>query len=233
MKKIICAVCFGFYAMALNAAPISFTNSSYQTAAVALAGDVTNSNSDSSPPRDLPLLTKADATADSGIASAEGTAETGLLGARADVSSSLNNASALGSSEFTGEFLGSVGKIRLFADFFADGSADGDGSLDNQLTIRLISNGVTLLDEVLTATGLFDRTFDLSAGALNVLDILLLSSADVTNGSAQSIASANFSLTSNDVSETPMLALFALGLLSLVSSRRREPVSLIHKREIR
>lgn len=221
MKKIICAVCFGFYAMALNAAPISFTNSSYQTAAVALAGDVTNSNSDSSPPRDLPLLTKADATADSGIASAEGTAETGLLGARADVSSSLNNASALGSSEFTGEFLGSVGKIRLFANFFADGSAEGDGTLDNQLTIRLISNGVTLLDEVLIATGLFDRSFDFSVGALNVLDVILLSSVDATNGNAQSIASANFSLTSNEVNETPILALFTFGLISLIASRRR------------
>ena len=229
MKKIICAVCFGFYAMALNAAPISFTNRSYQTAAVALAGDVTHSNSDSSPPRDLPLLTRAVATADSGSASAEGTADAGFLGARADVSSSINNASALGSSEFTGEFLGSVGKTRLFANFFADGSAEGDGTLDNQLTIRLISNGVTLLDEVLTATGLFDRTFDLSVGALNVLDILLLSSADVTNGNAQSIASANFSLTSNDVSETPVIALFALGLL-LVLSRRRESVSLVHIR---
>ena len=227
MKKIICAVCFGFYAMALNAAPISFTNSSYQTAAVALAGEVTNSNSDSSPPGDLPLLTRADATADSASASGEGTAETGLLGASAEVSSSTENASALGSSEFTGEFLGSVGKTRLFADFFADGSADGDGSLDNQLAIRLISNGVTLLDEVLTATGLFDRTFDLSVGALNVLDILLLSSADVTNGNVLSIASANFSLTSNEVSETPVLALFAFGLLLLVASRRRAPAFLV------
>lgn len=230
MKKIICAVCFGLYAIALNAAPISFTNSSYQTAALALAGDVTNSNSESSPPGDLPLLSRADATADGGSASAEGRANVGFLGASADVSSSLNNASALGSSEFTGEFLGSAGKVRLFADFFADGRADGDGSLDNQLAIRLISNGVTLLDEVLTVTGLFDRTFDLSFGALNVLDILLLSSADVTNGNAQSNASANFSLTSNDVNETPVIALFALGLLLLVSLSRREPVSLIHER---
>ena len=80
MKKIICAVCFGFYAMALNAAPISFTNSSYQTAAVALAGDVTNSNSDSSPPGDLPLLTRADATADSASASGEGHGRYGFVG---------------------------------------------------------------------------------------------------------------------------------------------------------
>jgi hypothetical protein len=208
------AMLLGLCANAAQAVPLSFTSTQYQTGASAGAGASLDANFDANPPSSFPLLTSASAAAGANSADAAGTADTGFLGASASAVSVDENANALGSAEFTGNFVATGGQLHIAIDF--DSQADaGGGSADNTLVVHLTGNGIDFLNEMFSVTGLIDLHAQLPAGALGILDILLTSSADATGGAPFALTTASFAAASVPAAPTLALMLLALALLGM------------------
>src|SRR5947208_12396685 len=125
-------VCFAGH---LAAVPIVFTpTSQYQTSGVALAGARSDAQFGSSPPSLLPLITTATAFNATDFASGSGIAASGLLTTQAEANSASGLASAVGSVEFIGDFIGGLGGlINLGFNFntqdFSDPNTSSAGTL--------------------------------------------------------------------------------------------------------
>lgn len=222
MKKYFLALLLGSWGTSLFATPLSFTSSQYQTGAFASVGLITDSHFDASPPSSPSLLTSATAELDPDSASSAGTTDTGFLGASVDVTSVTQTASGLSSAEFSGQFIAPGGPVLLTVNFDSQSSVL-NGTAGNQLSLVLIGNGVTLLDETFTVSGVIGRAVALPAGTSGFLDFLLTSSADVTAGSAFNLTTATFNVS---VPEAPTLFIFLPGLMLLLFLQRcRRPAA--------
>jgi hypothetical protein len=212
MKKILMFLLLALCAGSLGAAPVIFDSSQFQTDALALAGAVSDSHSDVSPPAPLPLLTTAVATSGADSADSSGSADVGFLGAFAEVGSESQSTSALGSAEFSGNFTLSGTLLRLLVNFDSLNTLDG-GTAGGQILLFLAVDGTTLINQLVDTSGVFERFFVVPVGGLGVLDLLLTSNADATAGAAFNLSAAIFSL---ELSEAPTLLVFASGLLGLL-----------------
>ena len=212
MKKSLMFLLLALCAGSLGAAPITFDSSQFQTDTLALAGAASDNNSDTSPPALLPLLTTASAASGADFADSAGSADVGFLSAFAEVGSESQSTSALGSAEFNGKFTLSGTLLRLLVNFDSLNTLDG-GTAGGQILLFLAVDGTTLLNQVVDTSGMFERFFVVPVGGLGVLDLLLTSNADATGGAAFNVSAANFSL---ELSEAPVLLVFATGLLGLV-----------------
>ena len=219
------ALLLGLWGSGLPAMPLTFTSSLYQTTAFAQVGAVADTPlSDSNPPSLFPLLTTASVTSGADKADAAGTADDGFLGTSAEVTSVIQDASALASAEFTGDFVASGGPLLLTFDFESQLPVLTNALAENKLLVKLIGNGSTLLEETFSATGLITRAVYLPAGTTQgTLDLLLTSSAEATVGSALGLATVSFTA---DIPEPPGWALLAPGLAFLgLRGRRRGPTA--------
>ncbi len=222
------ALLLGLWVSGLPAMPLTFTSSQSQTDAFAQVGAVMDTPpSDSNPPSSFPLLTTASAISGADQADAGGTVDDGFLGASAEVTSVTQDASALASAEFTGDFVASGGPLLLTLDFDSQLPVLSNGLAENSLLVRLIGNGVTLLQETFSATELITRVVVLPAGLTQgTLDLLLTSSAeataDTTVGRALGLATVSFTA---DIPEPSvgLLLLPGLALLALWQRRLRTP----------
>lgn len=215
---IACVACCGLSAQAL---PIVFSNSQYETSAVAIAGSQADTNFDSSPPSALPLVTSATVVGATDFASGNGIAAGGLLQTLAEASSGAGLASAVGTSEFIGTFTGG-GPFGIRLDFNSQNFTDTGAFSSGNLFLLLISNNITLANEVFSAPSIITRTYNLPFGSVNSLDLLLSSEASTTTGgNAFNLASVGIQATSLPVAPTWLLML--PGLLCLVPWSRRAP----------
>lgn len=215
------ALLLGLWGSGLSAMPLTFTSSLYQTTVLAQAGAMTETPpADSNPPSSFPLLTSASAISGDDKADAGGAADDGFLGTSAEVTSATQAASALASAEFTGDFVASGGPLLLTLDFESQLPVLLNGLAENKLLVRLVGNGLTLLEETFSVTELITRVVILPAGATQgTLDLLLTSSAEATVGSALGLATVSFTA---DIPEPPvgLLLLPGLAFLGLRGWRR-------------
>lgn len=193
-------VCFGFWILNVQALPLAFTDTLYETSAIAVAGAVTDIQFDSSPPTALPLVTSATAIDTNGFASGNGIAAAGLLSTLADASSTAGLASAVGNSGFFGGFtMGGLFNIHL--DFATESFLDSGAFAASSLILLLISDSATILEEVFLVGGTYDLQVLVPAG-VNALQLLLSSEASATtSGSASNFASVVFEVL--EVSRVP------------------------------
>ena len=217
---IACLACFVTNVQAL---PVVFTNTSFDTSAVALAEAVADFNSDASPPSALPLVTSATAVGQTDFASGNGVAAQGLLSTLAEASSLAGVASGVGSSRFQGDFTGG-GVFGLHFDFESTDATTPTAQSAANLFVLLssLTSGMTLLDEVFSVGGLFDLNRFIPVGDYR-LELLLSSEASTTvGGDASNFASVTFAQPTL-VPEPATWALMLLGmlLLSLSASRYR------------
>ena len=209
---IACLACFVTNVQAL---PVVFTNTAFDTSAVALAEGVADFNSDASPPSPLPLVTSATAVGQTDFASGNGIAAQGLLSTLAEASSLAGVASGVGSSRFQGDFTGG-GVFGLHFDFDStdatSATAQSSGSLF--LLLSSLTSGTTLLDEIFSVSGPFDVARFIPVGDYR-LELLLSSEANTTaGGDASNFASVTFAQPTL-VPEPATWALMLLGMLLL------------------
>ena len=216
IKKLLfaCLACTVTNAVAL---PIVFTNSLFETSAVAIAGGASDSQFGSGPP----LPTTSDALVlGNDVAIASGVGDNGVLVTSADVTSA-GAANAFGTSRFVGSFTGG-GVFGFALDFASTDAADPGTVAASTVSVALISNGVALLDEVFTVNGAFNLARFIPVGDYT-LDLLLASEATAaTGGSASSLAFVNFAApTLVPEPATWLLLLLGLLFLSVCSPRHR------------
>ena len=216
-------------AIGAHASPIVFTSTQYDTTAFAVVGALADANSDISPPSALPLLTTATVVGANDFATSAAFGSSGLLFTQAEADSFAGavGASAGAQSHFVGSILGN-GALKLHFDFDDLDSIVGGGASDGTLFILLTNTAgaitTTLFNGFLTQGGLFNLQFDVPAGGVSRLDLLLFSEA-TTTGAGQ--AAQNFSQVTISgtipLPATPFLVV--AGLAALLTSRRRHKIS--------
>jgi len=216
------------------AQPIVYASAEYTTfASIDLGADSSGLLSKTNPPDPLPLLSSA-VLADSGnSSSASGNANTGQLNVSTEtVSSNLFSVGTAGAG-FSGKFMGTGQRVDFKIDYgTSDDSFGGLGG--SQLFVTLLSNGVTLFDQIFSDTALIQQSFILSSGSTNLFDIQLISNAEA-DGSldnpvlGSNIASAAFSINAAPVPEPSMIWLMLSGLGLLGIKARRKTSGAINK----
>ena len=207
------------YALNSHALPIVFSGTQFETSTAAIAGAQADAEFDSSPPSALPLVTSATAVGASDFASGNAIAASGLLATSAEASSVAGLASGVGTAEFVGTFTGG-GLLGIALNFNTQIFTDTTGFSAATLFLQLISNNVTLLNEIVSASGLVSRTVNVPFGTNNTFNLLLSSEASITvGGNASNFALVSFQL-ANNVREPPIWLLMLPGLLLLVRLRR-------------
>jgi len=221
MKKFLLTVLLATSFAHVQAAPITFSNPQFRTAAIASVGDVEAAEFENSPPDALPLLTFAEVITVVDFAAAGAIGDSvlggGFLQTTSDVFAAGMSAFAFAAVHFVADFTGTGAALRLLLDLDTLSDQDGDGFADSLVEVLLVSQGVTLLDQLVTSPGSSRFSFDLNEGAPATLSVLLTNSALATAGSGSAISSLQFRV--NQVPETPMLLLLLSGLGLLMCGR--------------
>jgi len=223
-QLVIAAIACG--AMSAQALPIVFTSSSFDTTAVALAQNIADFDSDSTPSSPLPVLSTATAIGTSDFATASGLGTNGLLTSLGEADSVVGVTDAVGQSHFLGSFSGN-GLLTLHLGFDSFNSIVGGGSATGSLfvlfTNRLGATTTTLFNDVFTVGSPISLQFVLPAGGVSSLDLTLVSEASST---AAGQSSQNFSqLTfSGDLPlpSTWLLLMAALAAMTFVQGRSKD-----------
>ncbi len=222
MKKYWLAVLLATSCNQLQAAPITFSNPQFRTTAIASVDNVEDAEFEISPPDALSLLTFAEiiTAVDFAAASAIGDSAMGggFLQTTSDVFAAGLPAFAFAVVNFIADFNGTGAALRLFLDLDTFVTQDGDGFVGSAMDVLLVSQGVTLINEVVTSSGFSNFAFGLTEGAPATLSLLLTNSAFASEGSGSAISSLQFRL--NEVPEAPMLLLLFSGLGLLMRTRR-------------
>ncbi|NUZ06071.1 PEP-CTERM sorting domain-containing protein [Piscinibacter koreensis] len=221
MIKRILVGCLAALAFSTQAAPISFFNVELNADAIALSDGAPGIGSQSSPPGAAPVIATAASIGTADIATAGAIADTGLLNASADVTGTgAGVSSAVGAARFFGSFVnGGWLILNLGLDPFE--AVTGSGLSGVSLFARLTSGGVTLFEDIITAS----RTLDyyLTPGTVGTLELLLTSEASVGLGGANAgsaFASGLVTLVGT-VPEPGTWLLFMLGAGTMLLVRRR------------
>jgi len=212
-------------AIGAHASPIVFTTTQYDTTAFAVVGALADAGSDTSPPTALPLLSTATVVGANDFATSAAFGSPGLLFTQAEADSFAGalGASAGAQSHFVGSILG-TGALKLHFAFDDLDSIVGNGASDGTLFIFLTNTvgaiTTTLFNGFLTQSGVFNLQFDVPAGGVSKLDLLLFSEATTTSAGQ---AAQNFAQVRVDgtipLPATPFL--IVAGLAALATSRRR------------
>ena len=220
MKQLLMTV-LTLVAVAAQAGPVQFVGTQFDTTAVALAQGLADAQSASSPPSALPLTSEAVATGTTDVATAGAFGSLGLLSTSADVTGISGLTSGVGTSHFSGMFLNTGLPTSLIFDFESLDFASGTGLAGATLFILLVSNGTTLIDEVLTASTALTFQTLLPAGTTGVLDLLLVSEAqggDGGFGGASNTALVQFVAL---VPLPPTYLLLLVALFAMIAVQRR------------
>jgi hypothetical protein len=221
-KRIILACLAALALSSAQAAPVAFTSTLYTVDAIALTDGAPGIESKTSPPDDLTLSASAASVGlTTDVATAGAIAGAGLLSASSDVSAD-GIASSVGTASFIGSFTNSAPTMALSIDFGSTSFASGAGTSSVSLFVLLVSNGVTLFNDVVT--GPWQFSYAPAAGTLATLELTLSAeSASGVGALGLGDASAN-GLTSFQVSAVPEPSTYLLmlgGLVLLARVRRR------------
>lgn len=217
--KSLLAACMACFALQALAEPVAFTGARIDTEAVAVAGSDAAVQFGTSPPAALPLITSAVAVGTTEFAAAGGIGSVGLLSTQAEADGGAGFASAVGTSRFVADFLGTGQLFGFSFDLFFTDALQGDAFSSSTLFVQIFSDGIAVVDEVITANGLFEFSHVFAAGALGRIDVLLSSDASGNAGAyGQSVASVAFTAS---VPEPGTLALIGLPLVWLLCRSRR------------
>ena len=182
------------------------------TDTAAVAESIAAFNSDTSPPSAAPLVTSSVVVGVTDFASGGAIAANGLLSTSAEAMSATGFASGLGSSRYLASFAGASGAV-VHLDFNSSDFTDPSAS-SLATAILLISNdGVTVFEEVITLSGLYDFTVDFATDVNQSIDLILTSEAYTLNGGS----AANAASISIGVSLIPEPGSLALALVALVA----------------
>ena len=215
-----CVLCWGG---ALQAAPIAYSSTQFETSAVAIAGALADANFGSSPPLSLPLISSAAVFDATSFASGSGIAAPGLLQTQAEVTTSSGSGSAVGTAEFIGVFdLPLAGNLKFFIDLGDQDFTEAAAFSDATLFVQLVLDGVTYVDRLFTGSDDIFFSVAVPAARRAVVDFLLVSEASVGNGgSAANFAAAQILV----VPEPGTIALLLMAALVLAWTRRKLPRS--------
>jgi len=207
----------------VQALPIAFTSSSFDTTALALAQNVSDFDTDSTPSSPLPLLSTATVVGTSDFATAAALGTNGLLTSLAEADSVLGLTNAVGQSHFLGSFLGN-GLLTLHLGFDSFNSIIGGGtatgSLFVLLTSRVGATTTTLINDVFTVGSPINLQFVLPAGGVTALDLTLVSEASSLSAgqSAQNFSQLTFS---GDIPLPSTWLLIAVALAAMMFVRAK------------
>ena len=234
IRGLACGVLSAVWSCAALAIPITFTNFTYATNTLAIAGGNSQSASDNSPPTPLPLLTGVNSNGNGGeTASAAAIADTGLLTVQADAfggsddgggSSSISafslGASAVANSEFNGDFIAPGGPIAFAFMLTTSGFSNGGATQDSSIRVVVQSGGVTLLDQLFSSAGSYAPILFLPVGTAASVSFIALASADAPGpfDVASQALTANFAV--QTVAEPQTLALVIVCALAAAACRR-------------
>jgi hypothetical protein len=226
MKRIILAVVLAMSALQAKAAPLVFTDSTWTTSGFSSAGTASNSARDVSPTTPLPLTTSARSADLDAKASADAIPDVDVLSALATaVASSDGAALAVASSAFLGNFVAPGGLLYLLLDIdLSATSAQGGGFGEGLVRIMLVGGPDLLIDEIVRATGMFDRYFELPFGTAGFLNIEAIASADAPTVGDIAVGSASVIFGLRTVPEPAGLALLLAPVLGAVMASRETGV---------
>ena len=227
-QKLASALVLAGCALGVEAAPINFTSTQFETTAFAFAGASSDFASDSSPPSSLPLLSSVSVLQGLDSASASGVVETGVLTTFADVFSGAGSTIAGSTALFSGVFIASGDVVGISLDFNSDNFNSSFSLSSSVATIQVTSNGTILLNQARSSSGLFQFSISPAAGAASVLQLTLTSQADAFATSfATNVATLAFSAQTIPIPEpqTYAMMLAGLGLLGFVTRRTKQKVA--------
>ena len=229
------SVLLGFVAVA-TAAPITFTNPEYSVYAFAGVGPAVLGFDENEASSALPPLNvNASFSTAAGSAFASASAALGNLSAVTNVTSRGVDSKATSNSEFSGtidSLLG--GSYQLAFNFVTGNDIVGEDSFASStlaISISSIVNNLLYDKTFITNKTLTDFTFSLAPNTKALFDILLISNAESSAGSASNTSNVNFAINAvNGVPEPHEGMLLLLGGLAMCSfiwrGRRRKGSSL-------
>jgi hypothetical protein len=222
MKRLIVAAALAVTALQANAAPLVFTDRTWTASGFSSAGVASNSASDASPTTPLPLTTSAPAVDLDATASADAIADVDVLSALATaVGSADGAASAIASAAFLGNFVAPGGLLHLLLDIdLSATSSQGNGFGEGLVRITLVGGPDPLIDEIVRASGTFERYVELASGTTGFLNIEAVASADATTVGDIAVGSASVIFGLRTVPEPEGLALLLAAVLSAVMTSR-------------
>lgn len=207
-----------------QAAVVPF-NVQLQTDTTAVAESAADVHSDTSPPSASPLATSSVVVGVTDFASAGAIAADGLLSTSAEAFSATGFASGVGSSRYLASFAGAaVAMIHL--DFDTSDFADASASSLATAILLVVNDGVTVLEEVITLSGLYDFTVAFTSGANQSIDLVLTSEAyTLDGGSASNVATVSIGIALPEPGSLA-LAFAALAAIVALGARRSSPRSM-------
>lgn len=199
-----------------QAAPIPITVQ-LQTDTAAVAESTADVHSDTSPPSASPLATSSVVVGVTDFASGGAIAVNGLLSTSAEAASATGFASGLGSSRYQASFSRATDAVVQLA-FDASDFTDPSGSSLATAILLILNDGVTLLEEVITLSGLYEFTVAFTSGLSQSIDLILTSEAyTLTGGSAANVATVSFGVLL--IPEPGSLAIALVALVALGTRR--------------
>lgn len=194
-----------------QAAPIPITVQ-LQTDTTAVAEATADINSNTSPPSAAPLATSSVVVGVTDFASGGAIAANGLLSTSAEAAGATGFASGLGSSRYQASFTRATDAV-VQLEFNSSDFTDPSASSFATAILLILNDGVTLLEEVITLSGLYEFTVAFTTGVNQSIDLILTSEAyTLTGGSAANFASVSF-----DVLLIPEPGSLAIALVALAA----------------
>lgn len=183
-----------------------------QTDTTAVAEATADANSDTSPPSASPLVSSSVVVGTTDFASAGAIAADGLLSTSAEAFSDRGFSSGVGSARYLASFAGAFSAM-LHLEFDTTDFTDAEAASLATAILLVVNDGITVLEEVITLSGLYDFTVDFTTGANQSIDLILTSEAyTLTGGSA-----GNFANVSIGVVLLPEPGSLALGFVALIA----------------
>lgn len=219
---IVGAVALSVTTLDAQAAIVPF-NVQLQTDTTAVAESTADVHSDTSPPSAAPLLTSSVVVGVTDFASAGAIAADGLLSTSAEAFSTAGFSSGVGSSRYLASFAGAFSAL-LHLEFDTSDFTDASASSLATAILLVVNDGVTVLEEVITLSGLYDFAVDFTSSANQSIDLILTSEAyTLDGGSASNVANVSIGVVLLPEPGSLALAFAALAAILALGARRSSP----------